>query len=317
MRIALLGTGEFGCPSIRNLIDAGHEIACAISQPDRPAGRGRRTRPSHVHQLADSLGIRHVQTADINALNPAEIAGDADLAFVAAFGQRIGPAWLHAFALGMINVHASLLPRYRGAAPFQWAVVNGERTTGVTIFGLNEAWDAGPILGALETEIGELETAAELHDRLAILGAELAVQTVSAIAEGRASPTQQDLSKATRAPKLSRADGFVDFALDAFVVQRRIHGLWSWPTATCELVREDHEPERVQLARATVVDHDAQPGTVEPGAFLADRAIQTGRGRIQLLEVKPAGGKLMPFDAYANGRQIAPPMRLRSGAQQP
>src|SRR5690606_4548057 len=144
MRIVFLGTGSFGCPALRALRDAGHEIVAAISQPDRPAGRGRQVRPSHVHALADELGVPHVQTADVNALSPQEVAAGAELAFVAAFGQKIGPAWLTAFEHGMINAHASLLPKYRGAAPFQWAIINGERETGVTIFRLDERWDAGP-----------------------------------------------------------------------------------------------------------------------------------------------------------------------------
>lgn len=313
MRIVFVGTGDFGQPALRALLGAGHEIVAAISQPDRPAGRGRKLRPSAIHAAAESAGIRHVQTEAIDTLDPAEVAPAAELALVAAFGQRIGPRWLTALPHGMINIHASLLPAYRGAAPFQWAIINGETETGVTIFRLDEDWDAGPIYGMRSTPIGELETATELHDRLAVLGAELAVDVIGRIADGRIEPIPQDPTKASRAPKLSRADGVVDFSQDAFAVQRRIHGCWSWPAVTCELQREGQRPERVQLARAERIDDDSTPGAVRPGAFLDDATIQTGRGRLRLLEVKPAGGRLMAFDDYARGRRIAPPARLVSG----
>ena len=312
MRIAFLGTGEFGCPTLRALRDAGHEIVAAISQPDRPAGRGRKIQPSYIHAAADELGIRHIQTADVNVLEPGEAAPNVALGVVVAFGQKIGPAWLHAFPHALINIHASLLPRHRGAAPYQWAILSGDETTGVSVFRLSERWDAGPLLGQRETAIGDLETAEELHDRLALVGAELIVDIVRAIATGTSRPVEQDASLATRAPKLSRRDSAIDFAQPARRVQRRIHGLWSWPAATCLLDLGDGRAERVQLARAKLLDETTAPTEASPpGAIHDDGSVQTGCGRLMLLEVKPAGGKLMPFEAFARGRHITPSMRLR------
>jgi len=311
MRIVFLGTGDFGCPALRALVAAGHEVVAAISQPDRPAGRGRTVRPTHIHALADELGIRHIQAEDVNALDIGDVLAGAEMGVVVAFGQKIGKTLLDALPRGCVNIHGSLLPKYRGAAPFQWAVINGDETTGVTVFQLDERWDAGPIWGRRELVIGETETAAELHDRLAELGAGLIADTLGAIERGEAQPETQDKSQATRAPKLSRADSKIDFSRPAFEVVRRINGLWSWPVATCVYSSPNRKRERLQLARAQVADADQSPSEeFSPGAFRSDGTVQAGRGCVRLLEVKPAGGKLMPFDAFARGRQVCPPDRL-------
>jgi methionyl-tRNA formyltransferase len=311
MRIAFFGTGEFGLPAFQALREAGHEIAVAISQPDRPAGRGLRIRPTAIHALADELGVPHVQTADVNGVELRERLAGVELGVVAAFGQKLGAALLAALPRGCVNVHGSLLPRYRGAAPHQWAIINGESVTGVTVFQLDERWDSGAIWSQRATPIGELETADELHDRLARLGAELLVEVLETIASGRGRPVPQDASQATRAPRLTRADAWLDWSQPAQVVVRRIHGLWSWPSATVRLVSAGGREERVQLARARVIDGAASPGEqAPPGAFLDDLSIQTGRGRLRLLELRPAGGRLMGFEDYARGRRIAPGDRL-------
>jgi methionyl-tRNA formyltransferase len=311
VQIVFLGTGEFACPPLQALRDAGHEMVAAISQPDRPAGRGRNVRPTFVHALADELGIRHIQTEDVNALDIADALGGAEIGVVAAFGQKIGKGLLEALPRGCVNIHGSLLPKYRGAAPYQWAVINGDEITGVTVFQLDERWDAGPIWGKRELRIGDTETAAELHDRLAQLGAELIVETLARIGSGEAQAEVQDVSQATRAPKLSKADSEIDWSQPAFTVVRRINGLWSWPVATCTFVTADGKGERLQLARSAVVDDQAEPAAeFPPGALLLDQSVQTGRGRVRLLEVKPAGGKLMPFEAFTRGRQVDPPTRL-------
>lgn len=311
MRMVFLGTGQFGVPALHDLCRAGHEVVAAVSQPDRPAGRGRRVRPSFIHAAADQLGIPHVQTDDVNALDPTECFRDADIAVVAAFGQKIGRPLLAALPQGMINAHASLLPKYRGAAPFQWAILNGEQTTGVTVFQLDADWDAGPILGTRETPIGGTETAVELHARLSRLGAELLVEIVAQIEAGTASPRPQGAACASRAPKLTRADSLIDFAANVFHVKRRILGLWSWPAATCTLHVPEREPLRLQLARADVAHESTEPTDAHPpGTLLDDLTVQTGCGRLQLLELKPAGGRLMSFESFANGRRLKPPARL-------
>ena len=306
MRVVYLGTGDFGVPALRALRSAGHEIATAVSQPDRPAGRGRSVRPTPIHAAADELGLRHVQAEDINALDLNDMFARAQIGVVAAFGQKIGKPILDALPYGCVNIHGSLLPQYRGAAPFQRAILDGARTTGVTVFQLNERWDAGAILGQRATDISDAETAEELHDRLAQLGAELIVATLAAIEAGTATPVEQDATQSTRAPKLSKADGTVDWSQPARLVVRRIHGLWSWPAAACTFVSRNGKHERVLLARAEVADTAELPGgDCPPGAFCPDRTIQAGTGRVRLLEVRPAGGKLMSFEAFANGRDVA------------
>ncbi len=313
MRFVFLGTGEFGVPTLEALCAAGHEPLVVISQPDRPAGRGRALHPTPIHAHCLQRGIAHLQSQDLDALTPADCIADAQLAIVVAFGQKIGRAWLAALPRGMINVHASLLPRYRGAAPYQWAILNGDATTGVSVFQLDQHWDNGPIWGQVETPIGPEETADELHDRLSRLGAPLTCDCVARIERGE-QPRVQDSGAATRAPKLSKADGWVDWSRPAFEVVRRIHGLWSWPAAAATCVLGSGVRERLLLARARVCE---APGDVEsrsasgdtnaqPGTFLQDGSIQTGAGRVQLLQVKPAGGKLMDFNAYRNGRSAAP-----------
>jgi methionyl-tRNA formyltransferase len=306
MRVVFLGTGEFGVGALRNILQAGHAVTTVISQPDRPAGRGREIRPTPIHATADALGLRHVQTEDVNALDLAATLDHADLGVVVAFGQKIGPALLAALPRGCINIHGSLLPKYRGAAPFQRAVIAGETTTGVTVFQLNERWDAGAIWGQRSTAIGPTQTADELHDQLAQLGAELIVDVLRDIESGRAQPVQQDPAQATRAPKLAKAEGTVDWSQPATRVASRINGLWSWPAAACLLVTQAGKQERVLLARAAVAD-DTTPPTPDllPGHITDDGTVQTGAGRVRLLELRPASGKLMSFAAFANGRRLA------------
>ncbi len=310
MRMVFLGTGEFAVPALRALVTAGHEVVRVISQPDRPAGRGLRIEPTAVHAAADELDVPHVQTADVNALDWTQ-AGGAELGVVAAFGQKLGPTVLGALPHGCINIHGSLLPRYRGAAPYQWAILNGEVTTGVTIFQIDQRWDAGPIWGRSETPIGETETADELHDRLAGLGAELLVKVLDEFAAGRLVPRPQDPAQASRAPKLSRADAALNWNQPAAQIVRRIHGLWSWPAATSLFVSRTGKRERLLLARARVVEPAGDPDSDFPaGAFRPDGTVQAAPGRVELLEVQPAGKSRMSFAAFANGRRLAPPDRL-------
>jgi methionyl-tRNA formyltransferase len=310
MKIVFLATGDFAVPSLRAIVKAGHTVAHAISQPDRPAGRGRAVEPTPVHAAADALGIPHHQAENVNTPEFVALASEADLGVVVAFGQKLGPELLAAPKRGFINLHGSLLPKYRGAAPYQWAVLNGDAESGVTTFQLNEKWDAGAIWGAKSTPIGSTETADELHDRLAILGADLMLETLQRIEAGEA-PQPQNSALATRAPKLSKADGLLDWSQPADFLVRRILGLWSWPAAAAEFISHRGKRERVQFVRAQIADPDLPPDdSFPPGAIRADGTVQTGRGTIRILEIRPAGKPTMPFDAFARGRSVAPPDRF-------
>ncbi len=324
MNLVFFGTGDFAVPALRALAASSHHnVIAAVSQPDRPSGRGRRITPTPLHAAADELNVPHLQTDNVNALPTDDVLRGADLIMVAAFGQKIGPALLAAPQHGCFNIHASLLPRHRGAAPFQWALLSGDERTGVTIFKLDAKWDNGPIVLQRETPIRDDETADELHDRLATLGAESVIDAVDAI-ERNDPMHAQDPSQATRAPKLAKSDGWIDWSADARRIVRRIHGLWSWPAAACDYVSQDGRRERVLLARAKVSEAPITPSdaatpnptfTGEPGAFRHDGAVQTGDGAVQLLEVKPAGGKCMPFDAFRNGRRVQAGDRLERPAE--
>jgi methionyl-tRNA formyltransferase len=309
--LAYFGTGDFAVPPLEALHRSGHQITAVISQPDRPAGRGRRIQPTAVHKAADQLGLPHLQTADVNSENFTTLLGAAEIGVVAAFGQKISGALLDALPRGCVNIHGSLLPKYRGAAPFQWAILNGESETGVTVFQLDQKWDNGPVWGLRSLKIGETETADELHDRLAILGAELIDELVPNIVTGNAQPVDQDHSLASRAPKLKKSDGYLDWSRPAVELVRWIHGLWSWPVASADFVSRTGKIERIGIARARVVDDAALPNNDLPaGAFHSNHTLQCGQGRLELLEVKPSGKGLMAFADFANGRQIAPPDRL-------
>ena len=301
MRLAFLGTGAFGAPALRALAASAHAVQVVISQPDRPSGRGLSVRPTPIREVAEQLGLRHEQAADINAAECDAWFEDVDLAVVVAFGQKIGARLLRRVPRGFVNIHASLLPRHRGAAPFQWAIIKGDAVTGVTLFQLDEQWDAGPIWARTETSIGPAETATELHDRLAELGAGVLLDGLNRISSGDAAPFDQDVAQATRAPKLTKADGVVDFDRPAFEVVRRINGLWSWPTVSVRYSPTEGQPIRVQLARAEVADASASP-QVPPGTFLDERHVQCGTGVLALLEVRPAGKRLMSIADFARGR---------------
>ena len=205
----------------------------------------------------------------------------------------------------MINLHGSLLPRYRGAAPINWAIINGESQTGLTMIELNERWDAGDILGQSATAIGETETAGELHDRLAKMGPELVAEVLDRIAQGSDEPLVQDSSTACRAPKLQKGDGAIRWDQSAEQIRNQIHGMWPWPGAYCRLeqVGKAH-PERLTVARAEVSTDSGSRSDRQSGALTEELNVVCGTGVLKLLEVKPDNGKLMSFDAFVNGRRV-------------
>src|SRR5687768_14475637 len=225
LKLIFAGSGEFGLPTLRALLDAGHEIVQVISQPDRPAGRGRVLTPTPIASFAAAANLPVLKTSNINA----ETLPPADAMVVIAFGQKIGEAAVHHPRLGSVNLHASILPKYRGAAPINWAIIRGERVAGNSVIRLAPKMDAGAVLDQSSLDIGELETAGELHDRLAADGAPLVLKVLSQLADGTAVETPQDESLATIAPKLSRESAKLDFSRPAADIANQIRGMYPWP----------------------------------------------------------------------------------------
>jgi methionyl-tRNA formyltransferase len=312
MRILFFGSGEFALPTFDSLTYEGHDVALIVTQPDKIRGRGKETSPTVIKQAAIEANLPVLTPQDVNAPEiVSQIkAAKADLAYVAAFGQKIGAELLGSFPVGIVNLHASLLPRWRGAAPIQWSVMNGDDQTGVTVFRLVEKMDAGPILIQRRTAIGDLETADELHDRLARIGCDGLRATIELLkAEPDHPGTTQDESAATLAPKLKKSDGQITFDVPADKLSHRICGLWSWPGGMCRFRSEDgRRDEQVTLARARPYEGGvSKPNTPEDiGKLTEVLAVQTSQGMLEILEIKPAGGSLMEWRDFVNGRHVKP-----------
>lgn len=307
MRLLFFGSGEFGVPTLRNL-QQNHEIAAVVTQPDRPSGRGRKLTPTPVSEWARELGLEVMAVEDVNEPTVVRQLLDhqAELGVVLAFGQKIGPEFRDGIPGGCINAHASLLPKYRGAAPVQWALIRGERETGVTVFKLVHRMDAGPILATRRTSPKPEETADELHDRLAGIAVDAVRGALELYAADPNPPGEpQDDAAATKAPKLRKEDGFLEFAKPAVELAHFICGMWDWPGARCGFSGgRESKGEEVVIARARVAEGlaaDLPPGRLDSRLLLA-----TGDGMLELLEIKPAGGRLMTWPDFVNGRHVRP-----------
>jgi methionyl-tRNA formyltransferase len=293
MRLVFFGSGEFGIPTLRMLLEE-HDVALVVSQPDRPAGRRRAPAPTPVAELARARALPLIQPE--SPADPAAIAtcrAAAPEAFVViAYGHKLPPEILGGvFAM---NLHASLLPRYRGAAPIAWAIIRGETETGISIIELAQRMDAGAILARAAIPIDPLETAGELHDRLAAMGPPLVSEVLHSFKAGTVARTPQNERQATFAPKLSKTDGAVSFDQSASAVRCRIHGLTPWPGCTVRVSGRE-----LKLRRVTdLADTDRH---VAPGTVLADGTVACAAGRLRILEVQPSGGTPMPLDAYRRG----------------
>jgi methionyl-tRNA formyltransferase len=305
MKITYLGSGEFGLECLDSLAQSNHSLEFIVTQPPHPAGRGRKPTPTPIACWADSNSIPFIETDDVNKPPAIEkISGHhPDVIVVIAFGQKIGNELINLPPKGAINVHASLLPKYRGAAPINWSIINGQRQTGITIIALAEKMDAGDILAQAKTDIGANETAGELHSRLAQIAAPLLINTIEQIADGTAVYTRQDHSKATLAPKLKKSDGFLDFNESAEILQRKIHGFWPWPGASAIYIsQKTGKPLRITIAMAEVVSNpnstDMPPGTLDENLNVI-----CGRDALKIIKIKPTGSRLMDFKDFVNGHQ--------------
>jgi methionyl-tRNA formyltransferase len=296
MRIIFMGTPEFAVPALTALHDAGHEIACVYTQPPRPAGRGKKLMPSPVQVEAERLGVP--VRSPVSLRNPqaqAEFAAlGADIAVVAAYGLILPKAVLDAPAHGCLNIHASLLPRWRGAAPIHRAVMAGDTETGVTIMQMEAGLDTGPMLHKVAVPVGR-KTTGDLFAELGAVGAAAMVEVLSRLA---AFPPQvQDDAEAIYAPKIDKAEAKIDWSLDAVAIERLVRGLAPFPGAWFEL-----EGERVKLLLAEVVDANGAPGTVLDDDF----TIACGSGAIRPLRLQRAGKPAMERGEFLRGRAVAP-----------
>lgn len=310
-----MGSGGFAVPSLEALLDAGHEVATVVTQPDREKGRGLALAPPPVKPAAERRGVPVLQLRRVREAEAQQVLRllAPQLQVVVAFGQILPRSVIEIAPLGTVNVHASLLPRYRGAAPIQWAVANGESETGVTTMLIDEGLDTGPLLLSRAVAIAPEETAAQLEPRLARLGAELLVETVSGLAEGRLEATPQDHERATLAPVLKKEDGQIDWGRPADEIARRVRGFTPWPGSFTF-----QQGRLLKVLRASPVEAapTAQPGTTpEPGAVVALTAeavtVACGAGTaLRLREVQPESRRPMPASAWAAGARVRPGVRL-------
>jgi methionyl-tRNA formyltransferase len=307
MKIVYLGSGEFGIECLDALSISEHDLRFIVTQPPNPAGRGRKPQPTPVARWADEHSIPFIEVDNVNASEVVEkIAGyEPELIVVIAFGQKIGNELINLPPKGSINVHASLLPKYRGAAPINWAIINGETITGISIITLSEKMDAGQILAQSQTDIEADETAGQLHDGLAKMAAPLLLKTIDQIANGTAVYIEQDHDNATLAPKLKKSDGFLDFAESAEILARKIRGFWPWPGASANYVSQKTGKSirvTIALAKAAAVCESALPA----GTLDENLNVVCGSGALEIKKIKPAGSALMDFRGFVNGRQTKP-----------
>jgi len=299
VRIVFLGTSAFACPALRALAKA-HDVALIITQPDRPGGRKRELRPSAVKTASLDLGLPLAQPERINSEEGIALLREAapKAIVVASYGQFLSTKVFSLPPRGTINIHASLLPRYRGAAPINLAIIRGETETGVTTFFIEKGMDSGEILVQRSCAIGPDETAGELHDRLADLGAEAILETLRSIEEGTAHPTPQREEEATLAPKLSRADGEMDWTKRACDIHNLVRGLNPWPGAFTHL-----GGETVKIHRTTLTGIGR--GKVEPGMIALQETgrllVGTGDDLIEILEIQREGRPRTSGKAFLNG----------------
>lgn len=294
MKIVFLGTPEFSVPALDALVDAGHDVVCVYSQPPRPAGRGKKERPSPVQARAEELGllVRHPKSLKGETEQTGFAALNAEIAVVVAYGLILPQAILNAPANGCLNIHASLLPRWRGAAPIHRAVMAGDRETGVCIMQMEAGLDTGPVLLRATTPIGESDTTGDLHDRLSKMGARMICEALERL--GSLTPEKQPEIGVTYADKINKAEARIVWSQPSELVARHINGLSPFPGAWTMMAGE-----RLKITRAQ--NHDASG---EPGRHLGDFRIACGSGAVEVIEAQRQGKKNMTAEDLLRGLSL-------------
>jgi methionyl-tRNA formyltransferase len=302
MRIAFLGTPDFALAALRRIVEAGHEVACVYSQPPAPRGRGQTLKPSPVHAFANERGLMVRTPASMR--DPAEIAAfqalNLDAAVVVAFGQILPGEVLEAPRLGSFNLHGSLLPRWRGAAPIQRAIMAGDAVTGVEVMRMTEGLDEGPVLASETVRIGPLDTTGTLRDRMAAAGAELLVRTLTDIERGAATARPQAEDGITYAKKIRTKEAKINWAKPAAEIDRKIRGLSPAPGAWF-LLAADKGPVRVKALLSAFEDAAGEPGQVLDDRLL----VATGEGAVRLLRVQREGRGPQDAETFLRGQPVA------------
>lgn len=297
-RIVYAGTPDFAVPALQTLLDSGVEVTAVYTQPDRPAGRGRKLAASPVKRLALDHALPVEQPESFNPSAITKLADyKADLMVVAAYGLILPPAVLALPRLGCVNIHASLLPRWRGAAPIQRSILAGDTETGISLMQMEAGLDTGPVYAKQSIPIGHKQTAAELHDELARLGAGLLRECLTALLTDKLPAIPQDLTAATYASKLQKSEAWLDWSEPAVALHRQIRAFNSWPVAQARL----HD-QVVRIWRACLDNEDASRG--EPGSVLAADAagilVATGQGALRILELQRSGGRVLSAADFIN-----------------
>lgn len=298
MKIIYMGTPDFAVPALKSLASSKHEVCAVFTQPDKPRGRKMILTPPDVKVCAQSLNIPVYQPESMKNGDALEIIGryNPDVIVVAAYGKILPKAVLDAPKFGCVNIHGSLLPKYRGAAPIQQSVLNGDRVTGITTMLMDVGLDTGDILLTEETEIGENETSGELFDRLAELGGKLVLKTLSALEKGEITPKKQDESLATHTSKIDKSLCPIDFSKSAFEVHNKVRGLNPWPVATTKICGKNVKVYSTRLCQKS--------GKI--GEIISTKPLVVGCGdkSVEILELQPEGKKRMTADAFLAGHKL-------------
>jgi methionyl-tRNA formyltransferase len=308
IRIVMLGTGDFALPTLEHLVETGHHVVALVTQPDRPQGRKQERIPSRIKQAAQAHAIRVEQPEDVNATPSLEAIRqlEPDLLVTAAYGQILAAALMSIPRLGGVNLHASVLPAYRGAAPVARAIQNSETETGVTVIRMTPRIDAGGIIAIAKTTIGPDETAGELEERLALLGSPLVVQAIAALAAGAVTVLPQDPGAVTRAPKLRKEDGQIDWSRSARSIHNLVRAMQPWPIAFTTWHPQGKPPSdavRLIVHKTTVIGGRGAPGEVIEAA--GDRlVVATSEAAIRMLVVQLPGKKPVTASEFLRGHRL-------------